>query len=250
MRLAILSDLHLTAAAMAVPDLDCDLLVLAGDVTRPQQAIEWAKQCAVPVIYVAGNHEFYGGSLDGTVAALRQQAHGSNVHLLERDALCIGGVRFLGCTLWSDFRLFQDEAQRAASVAEACQSIRDFSRITAGDALFSPAISQQVFDQSVAWLETEFAKPFDGTTVVVTHHAPSPRSIHPRYAGSLLNACFVSDLDQRIARWNPALWVHGHLHDSHDYRLAGTRIVCNPRGYVCDGIAENAAFDPALVVTV
>lgn len=253
MRLAILSDLHLTVAAMPVPQLDCDVLVLAGDVARPQQAIDWARQCPMPVIYVAGNHEFYGASLSGAMAALRQQACGSNVHVLERDAICIGGVRFLGCTLWSDFRLFPSGEMRAASVLEACQSIRDFSRITvddAADVLFSPAIAQQIFDQSVAWLEQEFARPFDGITVVVTHHAPSPGSINPKYAGSLLNACFVSDLDARIARWNPALWVHGHTHDSHDYRVAGTRIVCNPRGYARDGIAENAGFDPALVIRV
>lgn len=256
MRLAILSDLHLTVAAMPVPQIDCDVLILAGDVARPQQAIDWARQWAVPVIFVPGNHEFYGGSLSGTVAALRQQAHGSNVHVLDRDALCIGGVRFLGCTLWTDFRLFATEEMRAASVAEACKSMRDFSRITtgevsdAGDARFSPAVSRQIFEQSVGWLEDAFAQPFAGSTVVVTHHAPSPGSINPKYAGSLLNACFVSDLDAQIARWNPALWVHGHTHDSYDYQVANTRVVCNSRGYARDGIAENAAFDPALVIAV
>lgn len=256
MRLAILSDLHLTVAEIPVPDVDCDAVILAGDVARPQQAMDWARQFTVPVIYVPGNHEFYGASVSGTVAVLRQHAQGSNIHMLDREVVCIGGVRFLGCTLWTDFRLLPSAELRAASVAEASKSIRDFSRITTGDvadpgdALFSPAVSCQIFDQSVAWLEEEFAKSFDGSTVVVTHHAPSRGSINPKYADSLLNACFVSDLDAHIVRWNPTLWVHGHTHDSYDYRVANTRIVCNPRGYARDGVAENAAFDLSLVIQV
>lgn len=253
MRLAILSDLHLTVAGMPQPDTDCDVMVLAGDVARPQQAMDWARQFAVPVIYVPGNHEFYGASISGALSALRQGAGGGNVHLLERDEICIDGVRFLGCTLWTDFRLFPTEEMRAAAIAEACQSIRDFSRITVddtSDTLFSPVISRRIFDQSVAWLETKFAVPFDGSTVVVTHHAPSRGSINPKYADSLLNACFISDLDSHIARWKPTLWIHGHTHDSYDYRVANTRIVCNPRGYARDGIAENPAFDPVLIIEV
>ena len=253
MRLSILSDLHLTIAAMPVPQVDCDVLILAGDVARPQQAIDWARQWTVPVIYVPGNHEFYGGSLSGTLAALRQQAHGSNVHVLDREEIRIGGVRFLGCTLWTDFRLFPTAALREASVAEACQSMRDFSRIMVDDAaevLFSPAMSQQIFDQSVRWLDEKFTEPCSDVTVVVTHHAPSRGSINPKYAASLLNACFVSDLDAQIARWSPELWVHGHTHDSYDYPVANTRIVCNARGYARGGMAENTAFSTTLTVQV
>lgn len=253
MRVAILSDLHLTVAAMPLPHIDCDLLILAGDVARPQQAIDWARQSTVPVLYVPGNHEFYGGSLNGTLAALRQQAQGSNVHVLDRDEIRIGGVRFLGCTLWTDFRLFATDALRAASVAEACQSMRDFSRIKVDDTsetLFSPALSQQIFDRSVRWLDAKFAEPFIGVTVVVTHHAPSRGSINPKFADSLLNACFVSDLEPQITRWNPALWVHGHTHDSFDYTIANTRVVCNARGYALNGMAENAAFDSVLTVRI
>ncbi|MEO6354962.1 MAG: metallophosphoesterase [Burkholderiaceae bacterium] len=253
MRVAILSDLHLTVAAMPAPEPDCDLLILAGDVARPQQAIDWARQWTVPVIYVPGNHEFYGGSLSGTLAALRQQARGSNVHVLDRDEIRIGGVRFLGCTLWTDFRLFPTDALCAAAVAEGSKFMRDFSRIKvddAGDALFSPALSQQIFDQSVRWLDARFAEPFNGVTVVVTHHAPSRGSINSKFSESLLNACFVSDLDAQIARWNPELWVHGHTHDSYDYQVANTRVVCNARGYARDGIAENTTFDSALTIQI
>lgn len=253
MRIAILSDLHLTIAAMPMPKCDCDVLILAGDVARPQQAIEWARQSTVPVLYVPGNHEFYGGSLSGTLATLRQQAHGSNVHVLDKDEIQIDGVRFLCCTLWTDFRLFPTEALRAASVAEGSRFMRDFSRIKVDDTsetLFSPAVSQQIFDQSVRWLDTKFAEPFDGVTVVVTHHAPSLGSINPKFADSLLNACFVSDLDAQITRWNPQLWVHGHTHDSYDYQVSNTRVVCNARGYASNGGAENSAFDAMLTIDI
>lgn len=84
----------------------------------------------------------------------------------------------------------------------------------------------------------------------MTHHAPSPKSIHPRFAGSLLNACFVSDVEKLMDRDRVALWVHGHTHDSFDYVVNGTRVVCNPRGYAKLGTAENSAFDPGFTVDV
>ena len=87
-------------------------------------------------------------------------------------------------------------------------------------------------------------------TVVVTHFAPSAGSVAERFKGSPLNACFVSELDERIRRWQPLAWLHGHVHDSFDYRLGDTRVVANPRGYAPQGKTENAAFDPALTIDV
>ena len=106
------------------------------------------------------------------------------------------------------------------------------------------------------WLEACFARPHPGPTVGITHFAPSLRSVAPQFAGSPVNACFVSDLDAHILRWQPALWLHGHTHDSFDYRIGSTRIVCNPRGYARrttpDGPLEleNARFNPGLVLTL
>ena len=130
--------------------------------------------------------------------------------------------------------------------------MRDFSRIAASPdgTCFTPELSRELFDASVAWLEARFAEAHAGPTVVVTHFAPSRLSIHPRFEGSPINACFVSDLADRIARWQPALWLHGHTHDSFDYRLGATRVVCNPRGYAPGGVVENACFDPQLVLEV
>lgn len=251
MRLHILSDLHLSVAPLAHPQTDADLVILAGDIARPAPAIEWARGFDKPVLYVAGNHEFYDGALDSTLARLRQLAAGSQVRVLERDALVIGGVRFLGTTLWTDFRLDTEPAARELAVKTAQKLVRDFSRIRVddpGEALFTPAHSAALFRRNADWLHARLHEPFAGPTVVVTHHAPSPRSIHPRFANSPLNACFVSQAEWLLAGERAALWVHGHTHDSFDYAVNGTRVVCNPRGYSPPGRPENPAFDPGLVV--
>jgi hypothetical protein len=253
MKISLLSDLHLSVCPLEPPRVDADLFVVAGDLHRPPGAIEWSKRLAGPALFVAGNHEFYGGSIAGTYRSLRQAAHGSNVSVLEQDAFVFQGVRFLGCTLWSDYRLFDSPEQAAEGLAQARTQVRDFSRIRVSDdcdELFSPAVSRLLFDTSVDWLERQFAQAHDGPTVVVTHFAPSRGSIGPRFAGSPLNACFVSDLDERIRRWQPALWLHGHVHERFDYRVGITRVVTNPRGYARDGRPENADFDPWRVIEV
>jgi hypothetical protein len=175
------------------------------------------------------------------------------VHVLDDDELVIGGVRFLGTTLWTDFKLFGDGDARAAAIDEAMRLMRDFSRIRIGDAagaLFTPADSAALFERHAGWLERRLDTPHAGPTVVITHHAPSRRSIHPRFAGSLLNACFVSDAERLVGADRAHWWIHGHTHDSFDYVLHGTRVVCNPRGYAKAGVNENSRFDPDLTVEV
>jgi len=252
-KLHILSDLHLSQQGLPHPQTDADVVVLAGDIARPAAAMAWAAGFNKPVLYVPGNHEFYGGSLDGTVDELRRHA-APHVQVLDCGEVVLGGVRFLGATLWTDFQLEADASQRAAAMAEAQELIRDFSRIRvrhAPDAPWlSPVASSALFAEHSAWLQRTLAEPFDGSTVVITHHAPTTHSIHPRFAGSLLNTCFVSDAEALVAGSGAALWIHGHTHDSFDYRVHGTRVVCNPRGYARDGINENALFDACFVVDV
>jgi predicted phosphodiesterase len=251
MKLHVMSDLHLSLAGMDVPDTDADLVVLAGDIARPDAACAWAQRVQKPVIYVAGNHEFYGGDLQGTLDELRRQCAASGLHFLECDAWVFGGVRFLGATLWSDFRVFADDETRVSAMAASSRLIRDFQRISVDaqhSRLFTPHDSQALFDRTVAWLDAQLQQPFDGPTVVITHHAPSPQSVHPRFAGSPLNGCFVSDLERLMGAERVRLWIHGHTHDSFDYSVRGTRVLCNPRGYVMKGVTENAAFDAACVV--
>ena len=116
---------------------------------------------------------------------------------------------------------------------------------------FTPAHAREIHLRSRAFIEATLGAPHDGPTVVVTHHAPHPNSVHPRFVGNDASPGFVSDLSDLIARHGPELWVHGHTHDGCDYVVGGTRVVCNPKGYgprSAGGRIENAAFDPQLVV--
>jgi predicted phosphodiesterase len=251
MKLHILSDLHLGQAPFAVPSTDADAVVLAGDVARPAEAIGWASRLGKPVLYVPGNHEFYGGSIVGTLRRLKELCQGTQVRVLDDEEVVLAGVRFLGSTLWTDFGLFEDGEARADAMAAGARFMRDFSRIFADEGmqeLFTPEASTRLFARHAAWLADRLAQPHDGPTVVITHHAPSPGSIHARFEGSPINACFVSKLEHLLEGSRVQLWIHGHTHDSFDYRVNGTRVVCNPRGYARDGVNENASFQPDLVI--
>jgi hypothetical protein len=153
--------------------------------------------------------------------------------------------------LWSDYRLFDRAEDRAQGIDLATKLIRDFSRIKVSPDfpdLFTPAISQLIFLQTVAWLEECFAADRSIPTVVISHFAPTRLSISPAFADSPINSSFVSDLEARIREWQPALWLHGHTHGSFDYRIGKTRVICNARGYAKGGVNENAQFDAAHVI--
>jgi predicted phosphodiesterase len=250
LKLQIVSDLHLSQGGLELPATQADVIVLAGDIARPREAMAWATSLGKPALYVPGNHEFYGGSLEGRLAELRALCAGTPVRLLHDEEVDIGGVRILGTTLWSEFRL-PGLGQREAAVQMATSFMRDFQRIRlreGDDALLRADDCAALFQRHSTWLRERLARPHAGPTVVISHHAPSVRSIHPRFAGSAVNLCFVSDAEHLLQGVD--LWVHGHTHDSFDYRVGGTRVLCNPRGYVRDGVQENARFDPGLVVTV
>jgi len=253
MKLNILSDLHLGCGALDVPCNEANVVILAGDVARPQEAVSWALGFAKPVLYIAGNHEFYGSSIVKTSDELKKLCAGTNIHILDNDQVMIEGVRFLGTTLWTDFMLWDDAAERALAMLEAQRFMRDFSRIHLDEPvprLFTPDDAAALCRADAQWLETRLAEPHAGPTVVITHHAPSRQSIHSRFAGSPLNGCFVSDLQHLADGERVQLWVHGHTHDSFDYMLNGTRVVCNPRGYAQDGVNENPMFDSHFMVQI
>ena len=252
MKLNILSDLHLRQDGLAPPGTDADVVILAGDIARPAQAIAWANALSKPVLYVAGNHEFYGASIDGTLATLRALCAGTNVRFLDDEVVELHGVRFVGSTLWTDF-LLQGVAQRERAMQEGQRALRDFSLIRLrenDESAFTPADSAARFAAHSDFVARVLATPFAGPTVVITHHAPSTRSIHPRFGDSPLNACFISRLEHLMDGARVQLWVHGHTHDSFDYTVNGTRVVCNPRGYARNGVDENPRFDPNFTIDV
>jgi Icc-related predicted phosphoesterase len=261
MKIQIASDLHLDLLEARFPDYravepaDADVLVIAGDIHRHTKAIAAFADWPVPVIYVHGNHEAYHEQYEDLIGALRAASAHGNVHFLECGEQVIDKVRFLGCCLWTDYQL--NGADSADAMREAGRALRDHQVITTAHGAFTPDDALQIHRQSRAWLQQKLDETFDGQTVVVTHHAPHPQSIHPRFAGLPLNAAFISDLTPLMGK--AALWVHGHVHDSFDYFVNGTRVIANPRGYAANRRTaatpaqldwENPRFDPRLVIEI
>ncbi len=259
MRIQIASDLHHEIlherfpGELVVEPAPSDVLVLAGDIDRAGAVLRSFRDWPVPVIYVAGNHEHYRGEVAEALAQLREQS--SQVHFLENRTLVLAGVRFVGATLWTDFELPGYELVDID--AEVTARVLDFRVIRFLGELLRPSHIIAMHRESRRFLEETLAQPFAGPTVVVTHHAPHQGSIHERYLGDPVNLAFASDLDYLMGKAD--LWIHGHMHDSFDYRVRSTRIVANPRGYALNlrRVAhyreinwENRAFDPRLVLEV
>jgi predicted phosphodiesterase len=249
-RLHVLSDLHLERERFAPPAVDADVVVLAGDVWTGQRGVQWAREWADkrPVVYVAGNHEFYGHALPELIGDLRAAAAGSPVRVLENDELTIAGVRFLGCTLWSDFD-FDGAERRAASMRVCARVVNDYAYVRAGHGgrTLAPEDTLTVHLESRRWLEQRLAEPYGGPTVVVTHHAPLIRG---RPAAALLRAvagAFASDLTALMGADRVALWIFGHTHRAADLDVRGTRVISNPRGYPHEPVA---GFDPSYVIEI
>ena len=264
MKIQLASDLHLEflqrnwpGERLIAPMPGADVLVLAGDIANGAHAFklfaDWPTPKPIPIIFVAGNHEFYNHAMDPMFQKMREGAAMNNIHLLENESLMINGVRFLGTTLWTDYRLRLNRTQRQLMVY-AEQRLNDHYLIRYGNGRFSAQDALALHEIARNWLKTELAKPFAGKTVVVTHHAPHPLSVHPRFIGNLLNAAFVSDMSELMPGVD--LWLHGHTHDGFDYQIGRCRVVANPAGYLLNhrGAAredfrfENEAFDKNMVL--
>jgi predicted phosphodiesterase len=244
-RFRVFSDLHLEFVDWTPPPAEADAILLAGDIAIGTHGIEWARRqfADTPIVYVPGNHEFYGAQLPDAVAALRAEAQRADVHFLDGHECVVGGTRFLGTTLWTDYALYASTpAEVDRAMAYAAEEMNDFRMIKWADGnAFNPDLVREMHLTRAQWLADRLAEPFDGPTVVITHHLPHPQSIHPKFEGDPLNPCFASELDH-LVRAPVALWVHGHTHESIDYVLNGTRVVCNPRGYIPGD--PNPSFDP------
>ena len=245
MKIQIASDLHLEhlqnlfpGERLISPALGADVLVLAGDIANGTQAIELFKDWPVPVLYLAGNHEFYGYSIEQMRIDLRKAASGTCVKFMDHDISDFGDIRFLGTTLWTDYRLERNRTQRHL-MENAELRINDHHRIVCQEGRFTAAKALAEHEQSRAWLEQQLKKPYEGKTVVISHHGPHPLSVHPRYAGEALNAAFVSNLSEFLPKAD--MWIHGHVHDSFDYSVFGCRVVANPFGYALNRQSVSSA---------
>ena len=217
-------------------------VVLAGDIHSDiagMDAFVRALARHAPVVLVAGNHEYFTHEFESHREQLREWAGAiRGVHFLENNSVELDGITFLGSTLWSNF----DDA-RPALMKKATSMMTDYSVITDRRdprRRLRPERILAEHRQAIAYLERELRAGERSRTVVVTHHAPSLQST--RSKGEDWDVLYGSDYEALIEDCGPALWIHGHVHHSFEYRVGRTTIACNPRGYL--GYGENLRFDP------
>lgn len=279
-RIAVLSDLHqeftladgLTASAQFFAPRpmrdDANVIVLAGDVHVPAtRSLDWIARnfSDIPVVYVLGNHDYYQSSQSGdeglqtylqVLNGARERANQLGIHLLENDTVEIAGARFIGATLWTDFRLGFDppmfEKMRAARGREGMNDYRRIKRPSQKNPeqrrRMRPIDTIGLHIGTLNYIREAFRVPFEGPKVMVSHHAPHPNSLHSDRIG-YLDHCYASDLSAILQRPEaPDLWIHGHIHKRSDYLIGKTRIVANPWGlrFTQDGYSRG--FDPHLII--
>ena len=272
MNIQLLSDLHLESNPRFVPQPapGADVLVLAGDIGSYQTGSSLIRlgiadfglgrfaNWPCPVVFVPGNHEYDGQEFGVAHDRLQEVCQRLGFIWLEREVAVLEGVRFVGCTLWTDFDaltstqavaspvtigqqlLARDKAFRAANFA-----LKKNHALVAGQPMLADAV-RTLGLQSQAWLRQVLASSFEGSTVVVTHFAPSLRSADPRYGINPGTAGFCNALDDLLP--HARLWLHGHLHCPVDYTAGGCRVVANPLGYARKN--EQLFFKPASCISV
>lgn len=249
MKIQILSDLHTEFEDYNIPKTDADVIVLAGDIGVKMSGLQYAlRKCKVPTIYVAGNHEYYGAAIPQLTEKLRLASNGTNVHFLENQEIIIGSTRFLGCTLWTDFLLLGTEKKYPA-MWEASEKMTDFRRVRRSPVYrkLRPVDTIAMHYDSIAFIQKIASTPFNGRTVVVTHHAPLEESIGKKYDSIELSAAYASKLDELFMSLAIDVWIHGHTHHCMDFYYHKTRVVSNQRGYPDDPVK---GFDGACVIEI
>ncbi|WJR66325.1 metallophosphoesterase [Neorhizobium sp. CSC1952] len=266
----IVSDLHVAHAerlpANSIEIPDADICLCAGDVAGfIQMSLDFLVtrvEPIMPVLMVLGNHDCYGNTIDNALATARNLTEGTRISVLENETKVFGDVRVVGATLWTDFEIewgIKEEVSlpdRRKMAIDVCKRYMvDFREIFRSDwhetGMPGLLMARELITRHVtsrAFIEAQLAKPFHGTTVVLTHHAPSPRSLDPKFHGQETNAAFASDLTPTIRNGKPDLWVHGHIHRFIDYYEGSTRIVCNPRGYPYE--REKNGFQAGFVINI
>lgn len=238
MKVHIVSDIHFEFGdrCINIPE-EADLLIVAGDLdSRGHTAV-----FDLPTITVAGNHEFYGGDYNAILDALKK----SDNTFLENDCFVFNGVRFIGCTLWTDFALYGDPVKAKLICG---RMMNDYNYIAINGRRLTPDDTEGFHHQSVNYLDTVLSVPFDGKTVVITHHLPSERCVNPRYSSSGINAAYASNLEWMIEKYQPDFWFYGHSHENVDpFYIGKTLLLSNPVGYPHD---PNHGYAPDLIVEI
>ncbi len=279
MKIQLLSDLHLEAHPhwKAEPIPGADLLVLAGDIGSYQSGSQLADSdfglgqfsphhgWPTPVVFVPGNHEYDAMDFDVAHERLRETCERLGLIWLERRTLVLGGLRFVGTTLWTDFDALTPNTSPAPTVRHGAPINPLAQQLKARDKAFraanyylrktvttrhgEPWLAEAVREQALVcqeWLGAALVQPFDGPTVVVTHFAPSLRSADPRYGLTPGTAGFCNGLDELLI--HAKLWMHGHLHAPSDYVHNGCHVVANPLGYARKN--EQSQFRPSHLIEI
>lgn len=260
MLLRIVSDLHLefdlNYRLSHIDNEKSMILVIAGDLgiaEKPSTYIDFlidASNRFKHVIYVLGNHEYYHGSILTALDKMKDRAEKyglSNVHITDCDDFCIDGTVFICSILWSSLNQHDHEAMLAAK-----SGMSDYYVIRSGhsdDPYYRVLIPEETYElhqQFRGYIDHALYKCKDKKMVVITHHAPSMKSLSPGFERSSLNGAFISDLDDMMIRYSPRMWIHGHTHSSNDYIIGKTRVISNPKGYN----GENKEFNDKLVIEV
>lgn len=250
MKIFVVSDLHTEFGEYPydIPN-DADVIVLAGDTGTGTNGVKFAKTFKKPVVMVAGNHEFYGHKFPELYNSLAEESVGSNVFFLQNDEIVIDGVRFLGATFWTDFNLYNTQVN---SMLYAQARMNDFLKIRTGLRFgyqkLTPQMMVNSFNESKKWLKNKLQETFTGKTVLVSHHLLTEYSINPQYSNDPLNPAYASNLTNLIGNSDISLYIHGHTHSSSNFILNGTRVVCNPFGYLNYDVNPN--FNSELIIEV
>lgn len=237
---------------------DDTVLVLAGDVgvvDSPNTIVPFIEEMTdrfKAVVYILGNHEYYSGSLVRTPVKLAEALAHTSVCLLNNSTVVIDEVKFIGTTMWTNY-----DNGDPLTIMECEASLNDFQRIRTGftDSPYKRKVRAPDFHSrflnAEAFLKSELFNTVtrdDQKCVVVTHHAPSYMSSPQQYIGNKINGAYAVELGNLIAFDGPDLWIHGHMHESADYEIASTNIVCNPRGYAPNDL--NKGFNVCARVTL
>jgi predicted phosphodiesterase len=255
-----MSDLHLELTrGWDLPSGDArpafDVLVVAGDlITRMERGVAWLKARVADrkVVYVGGNHEFYGTDIDRTVEKARAAAAGSNIHILQNDTVTVDGVTFIGATLWTDFDLFGDAEYAMMAAGESMNDYRKI-RLRNYELRLRPKDTLKRHMESRDFIARELRKSKVGPRVVVTHMGPHPDAARRGFERDISSAAYTSDCSDLMAM-GVDLWIYGHTHETRDIAVGGTRLVTNQKGYgpwaPREPTWDNEKFDPFFTVEI
>ncbi|NML59460.1 phosphoesterase [Chryseobacterium sp. RJ-7-14] len=248
MKIQVISDLHQEFGTTDLFFDNSDVVVLAGDVNLGTKGIDWIKTYIPnkPVIYVLGNHEYYKDSYPKTLNKIKQAAVKSNIFVLEDSFVDIEGIRFHGSTLWTDFSIFGDPRYYGF----LCQNGMNDYKMIRRDPSYSKMRSIDIFkihQFSRAWLTESLEESKEMRNIVVTHHAPSLKSVPEHFKKDSLTAAYASDIEYLILKYQPLYWIHGHIHTPCRYKIGRTEIICNPHGYVTE---KYNGYEKELIIEV